>query len=382
MGDRIAFSLFFFLFLSPCAIAIGVSPSKVHIENAGRGIVVERELFVSGISQDAVLDIKTSGEAGGWLSYEAGDFRDSRRRLTVTVRIPKDAENREYGARMVISASASPEKKAQSMSVQTGVSADFLIRITGEQVRMFRVSLAMAPKTEVASDLDIILSVENTGNVFARPDYVLLSVHSPESGDAVFQHNFTDISPAPPQATSQIRLTTPHSLLPGEYRATVSVHDLGREVFAQKLLILVAAEGSLDAEGMLVKIDHARTVKPRNPLKFSALFENIGEKSITGEFVGEVYRDDTMVGLIKSMETIVEAREAEELIAYYEPLQPGAYTITGYVMFEGKRTLEKESAFTVKSASQGLGGTDITVYLAACAALVTIAALLFLRKRK
>ena len=78
-----------------------------------------------------------------------------------------------------------------------------------------------------------------------------------------------------------------------------------------------------------------------------ATFVNTGQIDTKAKFVGEVYHNDILVDTLQSEELLVAVGNMEFLEAYFKPGQPGEYRVNGHVIYEGKKTEEKEISFAI-----------------------------------
>ncbi len=82
-------------------------------------------------------------------------------------------------------------------------------------------------------------------------------------------------------------------------------------------------------------------------IKIPVTFENTGTIDTKAKFVGELYINGNLVDVVNTDELLVPVGEKSDLIAYLKIETPGDYKIKGHVLYEGKKTDEKELAFFV-----------------------------------
>ena len=353
---------FILCLLSPTALAgIGVAPSTLEINDAMRGVELERTLKVFNPSDGAngyTFDV--SGEAGSWISfYEEGDPLTLIKNVTipgkgsalirVRFNIPENASNRKYEARIFVATAAAEEDEGVSgQAIKLGAPIAVTIVVTGTQILTGIVKSITTTDTEINYPLRIKVEFQNTGNVVARPE---IEVKITKNGTMIdrFTHretwvkvNIKDIIPAEWDTSGKES---------GDYEANISVSLGGKVLVTKELPFKLLPVGTLSREGDLTCISCEGKPLVGKTLKILAPFANTGEIDTKAKFVGEVYIDGDLVDTVNSEELLVPMKETGTLIAYLKIEQDGSYTIKGHAIYEGKTTETKELSFVVEAES-------------------------------
>jgi len=340
------------------ATAIAVTPSNLEISDALRGGEYERKITVyNPDSEQTDYTLAASGDAGEWISFYKQDDSDSmvnrvtipgneNVRLLVKFTIPQDAANGEHNA--VISVTSVPVEEAPGVSghaVSLAAPVSVTIFVTGNQILSGVVTSINADDVEVNYPLRIKVHFQNTGNVVAIPQTTVEI--TTQDGIAINQYISDDFS-VKPQKHETIPIewdTTGRD--PGDYIADVSV-ALGDTIIKQeKLSFSILPLGTITRSGNLMELKFRGETAQGILTTVQATFINTGQIDTKAKFVGKVYHNDTLINTLESEELLVAVGNTEILEAYFKPVQPGEYRVNGYVLYEGKKTEEKESSFTI-----------------------------------
>ncbi|MBA7632411.1 hypothetical protein ES703_39957 [subsurface metagenome] len=193
--------------------------------------------------------------------------------------------------------------------------------------------------------LRIKVQFHNTGNVVATP---LITVKI-ATQDGTTINNFTSSEfNVKPQKHETILLewdTTGKE--PGDYIANISV-TLGDSVIKQEQLnFAILPTGTLTRSGSLTELIFEGEPGLGVLTMIQATFVNTGKIDTKAKFIGDVYHNGTLVDSLQSEELLVAVGNMELLKSYFKPDQPGEYRVKGYVIYEGKKTEEKEISFAI-----------------------------------
>jgi len=340
------------------ATGIAVTPSHLEISDALRGGEFERNITIYNPDPEITsYTLSASGDAGLWISfYKQEDAVSLVNRVTIpgneNVRmlvkfaIPYDAANGEHKATIIVTsvpAEEAPGGSGQVVSLAAPVAVT--IFVTGSQILSGVVDGINTDDVEVKYPLRIKVQFHNTGNVVATP---LISVKIATQNGATI-NNFTSSEfNVKPEKRETIPLewdTTGRD--PGDYIADVSV-VLGDSVIRQEQLnFAILPTGTLTRSGSLTELKFGGEPGLGVLTAIQATFVNTGQIDAKAKFIGEVYHNDMLVDTLQSEELLVIIGNVELLKSYFKPDQPGEYRIKGYVIYEGKKTEEKEISFTI-----------------------------------
>ena len=332
---------------------IGISPPRIIAENMDRGGHIERTLHLSGLSVGEEVTITLEGEVSDWISIDKGKtftFQGAESLpLVFSIDVPADAANGMYSGTGTIQA-APPVKEDTGqlgVSVLAGVRISFAVEVTGEQVEAYSISAVAIPPGEVDSPLQVVLTVQNDGNVMARPSKLHIDVMD-VSKEVMLAEDAAELSSVAPHTTGKSAAYVPHSLPAGQYWADVQVYNGDVVIYTdENIAIDILDAGSLKTSGILRGIEVPGKVKEGTMTKIEAVFGNDGQKPVTARFIGEIYRDGSMIEVVESDSSYVDTTTSENLIVYYKPVEAGKYTIKGYVNYADKKTDAKEATWTV-----------------------------------
>jgi len=340
------------------AIGIAVTPSHLEISDALRGGEFERNITIYNPDPEITsYTLSASGDAGLWISFFKQDDPTSpvdrvtipgneNVRILVKFTIPQDAANGEHKATIIVTSVPVEEASGGSgQVVSLAAPVAVTIFVTGNQILSGVVNGISADDVEVKYPLRIKVQFHNTGNVVATP---LITVKI-ATQDGTTINNFTSSEfNVKPQKHETILLewdTTGKE--PGDYIANISV-TLGDSVIKQEQLnFAILPVGTLTRSGSLTELKFGGEPGLGVLTAIQATFVNTGKIDTKAKFVGEVYHNDILVDTLQSEELLVIIGDVELLESYFKPDQPGEYRIKGYVIYEGKKTEEKEISFTI-----------------------------------
>jgi len=340
------------------ATGIAVTPSHLEISDALRGGEFERNITIYNPDPEITsYTLSASGDAGLWISFFKQDDPTSpvdrvtipgneNVRILVKFTIPEDAANGEHKATIIVTSVPAEEASGGSgQVVSLAAPVAVTIIVTGEQILSGVVDGINTDDVEVKYPLRIKVQFHNTGNVVATP---LITVKI-ATQDGTTINNFTSSEfNVKPQKHETILLewdTTGKE--PGDYIANISV-TLGDSVIKQEQLnFAILPTGTLTRTGTITELKLGDEPDLGVLTMIQATFVNTGQIDTMAKFVGEVYHNDILVDTLQSEELLVAVGNMEFLEAYFKPDQPGEYRIKGYVIYEGKKTEEKEISFTI-----------------------------------
>jgi len=340
------------------ATGIAVTPSHLELSDALRGGEYERNITIYNPDPEITsYTLTASGGAGEWISFYKQEDPGSlvnkvtipgneNVRILVKFTILQDAANGEHKATIIVTSVPAEEASGGSgQVVSLAAPVAVTIFVTGNQILSGVVNGINTNDVEVKYPLRIKVQFHNTGNVVATP---LISVKIATQNGATI-NNFTSSEfNVKPEKHETILLewdTTGRD--PGDYIADVSV-VLGDALIKQEQLnFAILPTGTLTRSGSLTELKFGGEPGLGVLTAIQATFINTGQIDTMAKFVGEVYHNDILVDTLQSEELLVAVGNMEFLEAYFKPDQPGEYRVNGHVIYEGKKTEEKEISFTI-----------------------------------
>lgn len=354
--------LLLWLFPAPAAAGgLGVTPPTLELTDALKGDEYQRTVRLFNTMEEPTnLSLSTSGDISQWVTfYDQGDLTTpieniavpSKENASVLVRfsIPDDAANGTYSGSLHAETGPLGEEGGQSIRLRTSVTVT--ISVTGTQVLRGTVNQIEARYTEIGLPLCIEVTFANTGNVVAQPD-ISVTITRDNKSVAQFSHGETAVA-VDSQQIIKLEWDTSGSEA-GDYLAAVDVSLGGSSITTKKLPFKILPRGSLTGDGKLLSLDYEGQPATNTVTKIQGTFQNTGPVETRAKFIAEIYRDGNLVDALQSEESVIPAGKQGTLTSYFKPDQPGSYSVKGHVIYEGKKTGEKEVSFTVA----GNGGTE------------------------
>jgi len=394
--------LFFTVTASTYAVGLGISPSRVLNENLVKGTSFESEVIISRneAAADLSFTVQSEGDIEGWATTEFGDtftIPEGVQRFPVKVKInvPTDAANGEYdGAIRFVSSPAqvAGEEEGSAIAISVNALLDVSLTVSGDQLLEYTITGLSIPTIEEGWEMQLIVSINNTGNVQAAPTKIELAffdmMKEVELSNTVME-DFSGIDKIAPFSQGDFILPLENNFEVGQYWLVVKVYQEGELLKEKEVAFEVVEKGSIEEKGELLELK-TNTENPEvgEVVKVEGVFSNTGVANIIGKLIVEVEKDGKIIDVIESSKTGVSIGEEETFSIFFEPEQDGLYTLKGYVEFSGKNTAEKLLELDVG----GEGGTlidktagkplFIIVLVAVLVAAGTFAYLKFGKKKK
>lgn len=357
MKLKLIVSLLIFLVTVSSVLSISISPPEITAENLIRGSHYEKEIFLGGINAGDDVIIEFHGEANNWLDVDHGTSfiypgDTTSLPLVFSIDVPSDAANGEYEASATITSTKPSSLSIDGLdkvtsSVIAGVALNFVIEVTGKQVKDYEVTHINIPDTEENSPIYISVKIENNGNVIATPSKLKISTIDKFRIETLFTETVTELTGVEPHSTEEIIVSVNHDLSKEQYWANITIYDEEDVIFDDQVDFEILEEDSLRKSGTLNELQATEEVNSGETVKITALFENNGELPVSAKFVGEIYHEDSLLEAIESDVSSVVPSESDDLIIYYSPEEAGDYTIEGYVVYADKKTDSKGADFLV-----------------------------------
>ena len=252
---------------------IGITPGTIKIDDAARGGEYTKlvTLFNEG-DAEVTFEVAKDGQAATWASLHPVTDQNATldkvvvpaktsTRILLRIAVPPDAANGiEKG---VISFQSVVTDQgpagAASSGVNTGVSVQLSVNVSGSQRLAGEVLDSYADDVEVGTPLSILTTFNNTGNVEAKPE--IKSTIKDSSGSTVGEVDKSDTGVKAGQtSTIESQWDTSGRDL-GSYVASVAVTLDGKQIFNQDVSFDIVAVGTL-RQGILQKITLKNSPQP------------------------------------------------------------------------------------------------------------------------
>ncbi len=369
------------------AIGLGVVPSRLSVTDALRGEEYEQVIIVHNTDvMTTTFRPYAEGELSNWISYydeEGNELTNitiagkNSTRILLKFKIPVDAPSGNYNSTVYV-------ENVPGSAAHGGVGAQMLIRmpvdvtivVTGKQILTGVVNGITLQDTEIEYPLRIKTMFRNTGNVVATP---VIAVTISKDG-AVIDKSSKAEKAVKPRTMEEIPVEwDTKGQAVGDYLADVKVSLDGNVLYEREQPFKVLEKGTLTRKGVLATLSYEGEPAVGEMIKTIATFKNTGKIDTNAKFTGEVHRNGKLIETIESDEFEVPVRETTTLTSYLKLDKPGNYRITGYAVYEGKKTDSKELQLEVQGVEEKKGLPAIGVV---GALIAFFCAVLILSRRK
>lgn len=332
------------------AIGLGVVPSELSIADALRGEEYEQTIIVHNTDvMTTTFRPYATGEISNWISYYDEEGNELTKitipgkesaKILIKFKIPDDAASGNYNSTVYVEnvpEAAAGEGVGAQMLIRMPV--DITILVTGEQILKGVVQGVTLMDTETEYPLRIKVLFRNTGNVVAKP---AIDVEIKKEGTAIQSFSSSDKA-VKPHAMEEISVEwdTKEQAV-GDYVSDVAISLDGNVLYEREIPFKILERGTLTRKGILSNLSCEGEPVVGEMIKVLATFENTGKIETKAKFTGEVHRDGKLVDVIESEELEVPVRKTDTLTSYFKLGNPGNYNISGYAIYEGKKTDTKE----------------------------------------
>jgi hypothetical protein len=341
------------------AVGLGVSPPQIDIKNALRGTTYEEQITVFNPDETTnTYGLDTTEEIASWVSYSLPDNpkipvhsvsipAKSNRAVIANIAIPGDTPNGLYSAQLLVTV-LPPGAEGEQTGVGVGMQIPITLNIdvTGTQLIAGKVNDISTQDAETGYPLTIKVAFVNTGNVTAAP---LIETDITYKGEKVdsFSHNSTKVSSGNAQLIQADWDTTGKA--PADYLAKTKVTLDGKILMEKELTFKILPLGTLTRAGELKELSYDGNGIRGYVVKVMAVFANKGQIETFAEFNGEVYFGGNLIEAISSEKLLVKQYQEATLVAYFNPAEPGTYTVKGHITYEGKQTDTKEITYKAEA---------------------------------
>lgn len=370
------------------AIGLGVVPPTISIPDALRG--EEYEQMITVYNTDVMATTfrpYAEGEISDWFWFydeDGNELRDitipgkNSSRILLKFKIPDAVASGNYTSTVYVeNVPGAAAGKGVGAQMLIRMPVDIIIWVTGEQILDGVVHGITLTDTEIEHPLRFEVMFKNTGNVVAKPAIAIeisregTLIHSFASSDkTVKPHTMEKISVGWDTKGQEV----------GDYVADVAVSLDGNELYEKNIPFKILEKGTLTRKGILSDLSYEGEPVTGEMIKVLATFENTGKIDTKAKFTCEVHRDEKLVDAIESEELEVLVRETGTLTSYFKLDKPGNYNISGYVIYEGKKTNTKSLQLEVPGEDKNSPLTSIPT-IGVVGTLIVIFIVVFLLKR-
>ncbi|MBU0646661.1 hypothetical protein KJ611_04320 [Patescibacteria group bacterium] len=368
------------------AVGLGISPSVVEVDTLVRGMQFEKEVMLSRSEASEALSfaVKGEGDIAQWVSTEFGDSftipaGQQRFPVTVYVKVPEDAANGEYSGNVRFNAQPGEAREGSGNDVAVLVSAvlQLSLTVTGEQVMDYDVAALEIPALEEGWPLQLVMKIDNQGNVAALPSKVEIEFWDKFKETKIDSTVIGDLSDAEPVGSfseGEVIVSVEHGLEIGQYWAMVKVYEGTEMIYEDEVIFDVVALGSIDKNAELKNVRLSNNKPAEGELvEVFADVANVDAGHFVGKLMVKVMRDGKLDQMIEGEQFTLPAGSERTVSVILTPEKIGQYELDVFVAYAGKETPHEKLSFVI-----GLEGAATYVYGAVALAVVLILALIFI----
>ncbi len=357
---------------SAAAQGIGVFPTKIDIPDTLRGGEYFRNLgLINGTDGDRIFHFEISGPIAPWVTITDPNDRTkavdsitvppgANGAVFVKLTVPDSVPNGTYGAEVTITSELLAAPVVSGTAASSAVAVGSIVAVDAVVSGTQRIGANVVDisvfDVEVGIPLRMKARIANSGNVRITPEVELSII--PQGGTAAgttIDRKLFAQDPAPPDEVTDVDMvwdTT--NALPGDYVGRVHVQFADLDLGSEDLPFKVLQRGALARSGVLESIALAGGApRPGALARVQATFRNTGVVESRAIFVGDFYRDGTLVDHVTTPERLVLQGQPDIMEVFLQVPQPGRYTLRGKVNYEGRETEEKELTFEVAEPGAG-----------------------------
>lgn len=332
---------------------IGLSPSSISETDLLRDRAIEKTVNLQRDLADLplVLEVEFTGTDGRFLRgpeevfFEEGQFQTS---YTFEL-FPEAAATGQYEAQVSFLPQKTDDGAVEGgtgFGIRRGVALKVDFTVTDEEVLEYNVSHTELRQTEVGLPFYFSYTVNNTGNVEWRPEYVEVSFV--EAFASAYSDTYRvegeSLEPAQPGNMSTIKVDVEHELPIGHYDATIDFYDQGRLVHSAPGSLIVFEKGTLaqSAQLLSLKVNKEQFAAGEN-IQLTARMKNDGDITTVGVLVTEVYAEDgTLVDILTSNERSAAPGQEVDIDQLLKLQDAGNYRIESAIEYAGTRVTDPQ----------------------------------------
>ncbi|KPJ55184.1 hypothetical protein AMJ47_01570 [Parcubacteria bacterium DG_72] len=371
---------------------LGISPSRIIIEHLLRDSHYEKTFVLSRSEPKEDLNFRVLVEDSikDWITIDQGtEFTmpagQQRFPITIIVEPPPDTPNGSYGGNIRLISAPRAQEELGGSSAVTSLAAVIQsnFTVTGEQVLEYSILAINIKLVEEESPIGITLTINNTGNVKARPTKVHVDIYDKFKEIFLESYDITEMGFVDAFRKDDIIIEIPNKLSAEQYWAVVSVYRDNILLEEESVVFEIVEAGSLEKQGILKELlIDKEEFGLAEVVKITGLFENTGQVILSAKLVLEINKDDKLIDLIEGELVEIDVNGTKNLVAFFKPPEIGKYTIKGYAIYSGKTSSSKELRFKVKSSSlvASIGSGPIGA-IGAIILLIIVGIGMFIKKR-
>ncbi len=334
------------------AVALGVNKASLHYTNVLKGGYAQKYVTITTDSRENItLEHEFTGNITEWMRIEPQNksqqifSRDKPLRLTVIAEPSENLPNGTYeGELRLLTGEFARTEGQYGSTLKASFSVDINVEITGEQIQKCTAGGFDIKDTETGQPLELHASIQNTGNVNLQPQFQI-DIWNKQQTQIVHTQNLTLNENLLPTTQDTFIDQFQHDLPIGQYWAQIREPQCEN----QKMITFNVLDiGGTTDHGKLLRIDNQPWANTDDIIRIAAIFKNTGERSVNAHFKGTIKKEDQVVEVIETDPLQVEPSQTQELETFFNPQQPGRYTVEGRVVYNNKLTFQKSSIINVK----------------------------------
>lgn len=353
------FTIVFGLLLSSQSVlALGVSPAIINVPNLANNIEVKKTMRISRAnpSKTQYMNVAAYGTGAKYIRFSTTTFALPKGQDSVPLDffiLPVAAPNGQYEAEIAFNTVVDPteaSKGGNAVSMRIGVTGILRFEVIDRQVIDFTILKVYTRETEVGQPLVFYYTLENKGNVEARPDRAEYKIVDKSDSTHIYtgtlaKEVFTPVPPAQNQ-TSNFAIRIP--ITQGDYNVEFSFFSEGKSIFSSdNTFLTIFAAGTLAQKAEIKKIDiNGEMFEPGDLVKFDGTLFNTGEISIEPVMYVEIEKDKKSVDILRSEKKILLNTQESTFSVNFKPQEKGEYTAK--VVFEYGIYKTEPKVFTFK----------------------------------
>jgi hypothetical protein len=263
----------------------------------------------------------------------------------VTIRPPADTPNGYYSTYLHFVAVPNISAEGRTVAIiQTAVAMRVEVSISDFEIKSCKVISSGIISSEKGEPVTMLFQIFNNGNVVNTPTFKL-DIWDQSQTEIVKTLSFSPYSILPTIRDSYYINVSTNDIAADQYFAEMTVPDCDNYRNVETFDIL--APGTVSTSGDLVHIKNDAWFFVGDTVDIAPVFINTGEKTVSAQFKGFVFRDGKLVDTLDSETLDVMPQQTIEFPFYYVPKTSGRYIVKGRVFYDKKRTFEIESRFNV-----------------------------------
>ena len=265
-----AFVALFFVSFAPLFVdaGFGITPPYVRNTSLTRNSIYEQQILLVRGDPNVPLNAEITVDAPeiqDWIEIVEGKTillprGEQKIPMTVRVKVPSDAEYKEYAGKIRIRTMPTNDQAAEGVvSISLGAQVDIDLNVIDKVIKDFRVRrISVNDLNEghkfgwlyFPGKIDFTMSIENTGNVDITPSDVQFKIYD-RTGAVLLEetHQLGSMKTIAPFLTGDVEAHLPTRLPPGSYMVRYSIKN-GDEVKQEgELNLSILPYGTLQAAG-------------------------------------------------------------------------------------------------------------------------------------